>query len=141
MRISSALILYEFIAFIDCELLIVGPFADGGTGGRVQDFEPAPARFDLGRLARDGNVAGCVEVVAKPRDGVVEQALGGGISALPHPYDVVSPVQTPKSVIKLVDARPGAFAGSNASYIMRFWYSEARARRPRMRRNQPSTWS
>jgi hypothetical protein len=34
MRISSALILYEFIAFIDCELLIVGPFADGGTGGR-----------------------------------------------------------------------------------------------------------
>src|SRR5262249_22347738 len=61
---------------------------------RVKNLHPRPPRLDLGGGARNEDVTSPAEVVVTPGNGVVEDPLGWEVAApLPHPNDVVAPVQ------------------------------------------------
>ena len=79
------------------------------TRPRVDDLEPGPPRRHLGGVARGDDVPRCAEVLAALRDGVVEQPLGGGLAALPHPHDVVAPVQAIERAVEFGHTGGGSF--------------------------------
>jgi hypothetical protein len=81
---------------------------DRRARSRVEDLDPGPPRRYLSGIGRDGDIPAAPKSSRRCGDGVVEQLLVR-LAALPHPDDVVTPVQAVEGTVELGHAGAGRF--------------------------------